>query len=216
MVAMVLGSISRLQTRWLVVGTLAGLLSLAGCAVKTDEVLELQREKQELLGRLRQAEGTIAEQRETLKRKDEQISSLSELGPERLEVLFAVEKIELGRYTGGTNLDEKVGDDGVRVYMIPKDQAGRTVTAVGSVEIDVFDLARKEESLLMSYSFTAAKAKEHWQSSGLANHYSFTCPWKDKEPLGEEITIHVKFVDYLSGRSFTATKQCRIRPAGLD
>ncbi len=210
MVAMVLGSISRLQTRWLVVGTLAGLMSLAGCALKTDEVLELQRGNRELHRRLRQAEGTIAEQQETLRRKDEQISTLSELGPERLEVLFAVEKIELGRYTGGTNLDEKGGDDGVRVYMIPQDQSGRTVTAVGSVEIDVFDLARKEESLLMSYSFTAAEAKEHWQSGGLANHYSFTCPWKDREPLGGEITIRVKFVDYLSGRSFTATKQCSI------
>ena len=210
MVPMRLGSISRLQTRWLVVGTLAGLMSLAGCAVKTDEVLELQRDKLELQRQLRQAEGTLAAQRETLRRKDEQISTLSKLGPERLEVLFAVEKIELGRYTGGTNLDEKGGDDGVRVYMIPKDQAGRTVTAVGSVEIDVFDLARKEESLLMSYSFTAAEAKEHWQSGGLANHYSFTCPWKDREPLGDEITIRVKFVDYLSGRSFTATKQCSI------
>ena len=71
MVAMVLRSISRLQTRWLVVGTLAGLMSLAGCAVKTDEVLELQRDKRELQRQLRQAEGTIAEQRETLRRKDE-------------------------------------------------------------------------------------------------------------------------------------------------
>ncbi len=216
MVAMRLGSISRLQTRWLMVGTLAGLMSLAGCADKTDEVLELQRDKREMQRQLSQAEGTIAEQQETLRRKDEQISTLSQLGPERLEVLFAVEKIELGRYSGRTNLDEKGGDDGVRVYMIPKDQAGRTVTAVGSVEIDVFDLARKEESLLMSYSFTAAEAKEHWQSGGLANHYNFTCPWKDREPLGDEITIRVKFVDYLSGRIFTATKQCRIRPAGLD
>ena len=213
---MVLGTISHLQTRWLIIGTLAGLMSLAGCTLKTDEVLELQRDKFKLQRQLQRAEETIAEQQKTLRQKDKQISTLADLAPEQLEVLFTVEKIVLGRYSGGTNLDQKGGDDGVRVYLIPQDQSGRTVTAAGSVEIDVFDLARKEESLLVSYSFTAAKAKEHWQSSGLANHYSFTCPWKDKEPLGEEITIHVKFVDYLSGRSFTATKQCRIRPAGLD
>ena len=207
---MVLGTISHLQTRWLVVGTLAGLMSLAGCTVKTDEVLELQRDKFKLQRQLQRAEETIAEQQKTLRQKDEQISTLADLAPEQLEVLFTVEKIVLGRYSGGTNLDKKGGDDGVRVYLIPQDQSGRTVTAAGSVEISVFDLARKQDSLLMSYSFTAAKAKEHWQSSSLANHYSFTCLWKDRQPLGDEITIHVKFVDYLSGRSFRATKQCKI------
>ncbi len=210
MVAMVPGNIWHLHTRGLIIGTLVGLMSLAGCAVKTEEVQELQRDKLDLQRQLRQAEGTISEQQKTLRQKDEQISTLSGLGPEQLKVLFTVEKIDLGRYTGGTNLDKKGPDDGVRVYLIPQDQSGRTVTAAGRVEIDVFDLARKEESLLMSYSFTAAEAKDQWRSGGFANHYSFTCPWKDKEPLGEEITIRVKFVDYLSGRSFAATKQCRI------
>jgi len=193
--------------RWVLV---AGLMSLAGCAAKTDEVLELQRDNRELHRQLREHKQTISAQQEALRGKDEQISRLLKLGPKRMEALFAVEKIILSRYTGGFNLDKTGGDHGVRVYMIPQDQAGRTVTAAGSVEIDVFDLARKDQSLLMSYSFTAAQAKEHWQSGALANHYSFTCPWKDKEPLGDEITIHVKFVDYLSGRSFTASKQCPI------
>ncbi len=200
--------------RWVLV---AGLVSLAGCAAKTDEVLELQRENHQLQRQLRQARGTIEQQQETLGRKDEQISNLSKLGAKRLDMLFVVEKIKLSRYTGGFNLDKTGGDDGVRVYVIPQDQGGRTVTAAGSVQIDVFDLAQKEQSLLMSYSFTAAQAKEHWQSGALANHYSFTCPWKDKLPTGNEITIRVKFVDYLTGQSFTASKQCRIsRSAGLN
>ncbi len=210
MVSVRLGSISRLQVGRLVV--LAGLVSLAGCAVKTDEVLELQRDNRELHRQLRQAKETISAQHETLSRRDEQISSLLELGPgRRLAELFVVEKIKLSRYTGGFNPDKTGGDDGVRVYVIPQDEGGRTVTAAGSVEIDVFDLAQKEESLLMSYSFTAAQAKEHWQGGGLANHYSFTCLWKDALPTGNEITIRVKFVDYLTGRIFTATKQCSVR-----
>ncbi len=211
MVAVRLESIAPLQVGRLVVAALAGLVILAGCAAKTDQVLELQREKSGIQGQLRQAEQTIAEQQEALRGKDEQISSLLELGAGRLEELFVVEKIKLGRYSGGINLDKTGGDDGVRVYVIPQDEAGRTVTAAGSVEIDVFDLAQKEESLLMSYSFTAAQAKEHWRGGGLANHYSFTCPWKDREPLGNEITVRVKFVDYLSGRNFTASRQCRVR-----
>ena len=192
---------------------LAGLAILAGCGAKKEPLTQLEQENLQLARELRQAKQTINDQQEALKQKDEQIVTLSQLEPEQLKVLllFAVDKIKLGRYTGRTNPDKKDGDDGVRVYLIPQDQASRTVTAAGSVEIDVFDLRQKEESLLMSYSFTAAQAKDHWQSGGLANHYSFMCPWKETQPIGNEIIVHVKFVDYLTGRTFTASKKCKLR-----
>ena len=190
------------------------LLGLVGCADTDEQILLLQKQNQKLERQLDQAQQDIAERQSTIAGKDRQIASLSELGPDRREVLkvvFKVEKIALGRYTGGANLDDKIGDDGVRVYVIPKDQAGRTVTAAGSVEIDVFDLAQKDKPLLMSYSFSPVQAKEHWRSGALANHYNFACPWKNALPTGDQITISVKFVDYLTGQTFTATKQCPIR-----
>ena len=194
---------------------LAGMVILAGCGAKKEGVTELEGENLQLGRELRQAKETVAAQEDALREKDEQISNLLKLDPgQRLEALFVVDKIKLGRYTGGTNPDKKDGDDGVRVYVIPQDQAGRTVTAAGSVEIDVFDPGQKEDSLVMSYSFTAAQAKEHWQGGGLANHYSFICPWKKRRPIGNEITVHVKFVDYLTGRSFTANKQCKVQIGG--
>ncbi len=201
--------------RLVVVTILAGLVILAGCGAKKEGVAELEGENLQLGRELRQAKETVAAQQDALREKDEQISNLLKLDPgQRLEALFVVDKIKLGRYTGGTNPDKKDGDDGVRVYVIPQDQAGRTVTAAGSVEIDVFDPEQKEDSLVMSYSFTAAQAKEHWQGGGLANHYSFVCPWKERRPIGNEITVHVKFVDYLTGRSFTANKQCKVQIGG--
>ena len=190
---------------------LAGLVILAGCGAKKEPLTQLEQENLQLARELRQAKQTISDQQEALRQKDEQIVTLSQFKPEQLKVLFAVDKIKLGRYTGQTNPDKKNGDDGVRVYLIPQDQASRTVTAAGSVEIDVFDLRQKEESLLMSYSFTAAQAKDHWQGGGLANHYSFMCPWKETQPIGNEIIVHVKFVDYLTGRTFTASKKCKLR-----
>ena len=189
---------------------LAALVGLAGCAEKNDQLLQLETENRQLQRQLRQTQQKLAQNQNTLIQKDQQISELLKLGPKRLEVLFQVEKIKLGRYTGGTNLDEKPGHDGVRVYLIPQDHAGRTVTASGSIDIDVFDLALKDHPLLMSYSFTPAKAKEHWRSGSLANHYNITCPWKDTLPSGNELTIRVSFGDYLTGKTFTATKQCTI------
>ena len=187
-----------------------------GCANKDELLLEAQSHNRELRQQLRQSQQRVESQEDTIRRQSEQINNLSKLGPERLEVLFRVAQIKLGRYSGGTELNKKPGDDGVRVYVIPQDEAGRTVTAAGSIEVNVFNLADKDESLLMSYSFSAVEAKKHWQSGGLANHYTITCPWKDKLPSGDEVTVRVKFIDYLTGQAFTATKQFRIRPPGAE
>ncbi len=90
------------------------------------------------------------------------------------------------------------------------------LSGAGSIEVDVFDLADKSQPLLMSYSFSPAQARQYWRAGGLANHYNITCPWKDALPSGNEITVRVKFIDYLTGQSFTATKQCRIRLPGSN
>ena len=189
---------------------LAVLAVLVGCANKDQQLLELQTRNRELRQQLRQSQQTIDTQEDAIRQQTEQINNLSGLGPERLEVLFKVESIKLGRYSGGTNLDGKPGDDGVRIYIIPQDETGRTVTAAGSIDVDVFDLADKNQPLLMSYSFSPAEAKKHWYSGGLANHYDITCPWKDTLPSGDEVTVRVKFIDYLTGQTFTATKQCHV------
>ena len=195
---------------------LAVLTILAGCANKNEQLMELQTRNRELRQQLRLSEQTIDTQKDTIRRQTEQINNLSELGPERLQVLFKVERIKLGRYSGGTKLDDMPGDDGIRVYITPQDEAGRAVTAAGSINVGVFDLAEKSQPLLMSYSFSPAEAKKHWHSGGLANHYSITCPWKDALPSGDEVTVRVKFIDYLTGQTFTAIKQCRICPPGAE
>lgn len=205
-------SLRRCPNRYPVLGAI-GIMGaiLAGCAAKSELGGDIQAENRRLESQLHQARETISDQQQTIEKLKERTATLSGLGEQRLELLFRVEKISLGRYTGGTELDDEPGDDGVKVYVIPQDQMGRAVTAAGSVEIDVFDLAVKDDSLLMSYSFPLAQAKQHWQSGALANHYSFTCPWQQRRPSGHELTIRVKFTDYLTGQTFTATKQCRIR-----
>ncbi len=185
---------------------------LAGCAAESKPSADLMSRNSRLESELRQAQVTISEQQGAIEDLQDQADTLSELGPGgRLEMLFQVEKISLGRYTGGTKLDDEPGDDGVRVYLTPQDADGRTVTAAGSVKIDVFDLAVKDEPLLMTYSFDVAQAKEHWQSGALANHYNLACPWKEDPLAGDEVTIRVTFTDYLTGKTLTATKQCSIQ-----
>lgn len=209
----------RQNPRWYFLPLLIGSILLAssvGCANKDARLLEAQDRNRQLRQQLSQSQQTIETQQDRISRQSEQITNLTELGPQRMDVLFTVHSIKLGRYSGGTNLDDVPGDDGVKVYITPQDDAGRTVTAAGSIEVNVFDLAEKDGPLLMSYSFPPDQAKQHWHSGGLANHYAITCPWQDALPSGNEITLRVKFVDYLTGQAFTATKQCAIRPPGSN
>ena len=147
---------------------------------------------------------------QTLTDQQQQIRLLQALGEKRLETLFTVQRIELGRYTGGANFDDIAGDDGIKVFLKPIDQHGSVIKAPGSVQIQLFDLA-KPDNLIGLYEWSAETIAEHWSSGFMAYHYSFECPWKADPPSHNEITVRVQFTDYLTGKTFTAQKLCRIK-----
>ena len=159
----------------------------------------LQRQNDQLKENVRDLRKTIAGQAE-------QIRTLQALGDKRLEMLFRVTEIKLGRYTAGVDLDDAEGDDGVRVYVSPRDDDGHTLKAAGAIRIQLFDLAAKpKDSLLGAFDFPAEGIGEHFYSGFLANHYKFDCRWKNA-PAHDEITVRVVFTDYLTGKKFTAQK----------
>jgi len=148
-----------------------------------------------------------------LRAQEDQIAVLRGLGPKRLEHLFHVKKIELGRYTEPANLDEEPGIDGVRVFLKPIDADGHALKAAGDITIQLFDLAAKpEKTLLATFAFPVAEARKHWYGGFMTYHYRLDCPWKPPSPKPREITIRVVFTDYLTGRKFTAQKVCKYAP----
>jgi len=149
-----------------------------------------------------------------LKAQEDQIAVLRGLGPKRLEDLFHVKRIELGRYTEPADLDEKPGLDGVRVFLKPIDADGHALKAAGDVTIQLFDLAAApEKNLLATFTFPVAEARKHWYGGFMTYHYRLDCPWKPAGAAPKEITIRVVFTDYLTGRKFTAQKVCKYAPA---
>jgi hypothetical protein len=144
--------------------------------------------------------------------QQKQIRSLQALGKTRLDKLFHVEKIELGRYTAGIDTDGKSGDDAVKVYLRPIDREGHTIKAAGDVKIRLFDLgADPRQSLIGEYEWSADQVAKQWSSSFMTYHFSFVCPWKKVPPLHKEVTVRVEFVDYLTGKHFTAQKLCKVK-----
>ena len=184
-----------------------------GCApvVPADKYDQLQRQWLDS----QHAQSDIQRDNDQL-RKDkaelsDQVETLRRLGPERLEKLFHVASIELGRHSGGVDLDGRPGHDAIKVYLDPLDRQGSVIKAAGEVTIRLFDLAAPaEKNLIGEYAWTGQELGKQWSGGFGVYHFSFVCPWKARPPVHDEITVRVEFVDYLTGRRFTAQQACKV------
>ncbi|MDY7009211.1 MAG: hypothetical protein SVV80_00450 [Planctomycetota bacterium] len=141
--------------------------------------------------------------------RQKQIRTLQGLGEKRLENLFHVTGVKLGKYTAGADLDKTPGQDGIRVYLTPIDRDGHAIKAAGAVKIQLFDLAAKE-NLVAEHDFPVEKISEQWAGGFMTYHYCFDCRWP-APPEHDEITVRVEFIDYLTGKTFTVQMVCKVK-----
>lgn len=143
-----------------------------------------------------------------------QIETLQELGPKRMENVFTVEAIEIGRHSGGLDTDRKPGHDAVAVFLKPLDKQGHVIKAAGDVKIQLFDLAQpKDQMLFAEYTYPVKDIGRHWAGGLLANQYSFRLPFPDgKIPAHPDVNLRVTFTDYLTGKTLTAQKLLKLSP----
>ena len=194
---------------------LCGLLCVGvfqtGCQDDTERLLQFQTELRELRRENAALKAEVHELRLSAAKREKLIQRLRGLGEKRLDLLFTVARIELGRYTAGADLDGKPGHDGVRVYLRPLDRDGHAIKAAGSVTVRLFDLDRQGDNLLATCEFPVEKIAAHWHGGFGTYHYRFDCPWK-RPPTDGEVTVRVVFTDYLTGRSFSAQKLLKVKP----
>jgi len=209
------------MTRTVMLGAAAlALAAIAGgCQlVEKSKYDELLQQNRQAAARVEHLKESIHELQTVVDDQKKQIATLQALGDKRLENLSYASSITLGRYTGGVDTDGEPGHDAIKVFLEPTDKEGSRIKAAGEVRIQLFDLAEPAgQNLIGEYSCPAEKLGEHWSSGFMTYHYSFTCPWKQGPPKHDEITVRVTFVDYLSGKTFTAQKLCRVAlPAQQD
>lgn len=153
---------------------------------------------------------TDARLREQLAQRDRQIATLQALGEKRLGQLYTVKRIRLGMSTGGTDTDAKPGDDAIKVVIEPIDQHGSVIKTAGQVKVQVFDLAApKAKNLLAESSHDPNTVTKHWVSGFMGGYFTFTCPLP-APPDHSELTVRAEFVEYLTGKTFTAQKVVKV------
>lgn len=194
---------------------LLGLTSLTGCVFGTSPStvnIELRKEKQVLEARVAELEAKSAGDARIIQSLRESRPTIPTLPPERLTRLFTTTGLELGRLTGGLDLDgNKPGDEGVKVYIAPVDAESQPIKMAGSFTIEVFDLADKENPLIGVWTFDVAEVRKRWRGSFLDYNYVLECPWKDRVPIHDELTIKIAFLDELTQTAFKTQTVVAVR-----
>jgi len=181
-----------------------GLLILAaGCQSPLEkEVKALKGETKQLQSQVEQAKS----ENEELKKH---IQTLLGIKPEtRLEDLYSVKQVGLGRYTGFYDKNKTGRNDTLIVYVQPVDDKGDAIKASGSVDVQLWDLNKKEnESLLGEWRIGQEELKELWIGTLMSYNYRLTFDVAGLiEGLKDPLTVRVSFTDYISGKVFTEQK----------
>ncbi len=200
------------RQRWLpLIGVL--LVALSACRspgqwarlIKDNDAL--RRDNGRMKRIVAQRDGTIA-------RLHRQIEHLEGFGPGRPAGLFAPVKIEIASLSGGAEYDDKPGDDGVTVYLRPRDAAGDVVKVPGRITIQLIDNANLASPRRLGlYVFDdPGELGKLWHGKFATNHYTLRCPFPPgtKLPNTRRVTVNAEFVDYLTGATLSAVKEVRL------
>ncbi len=177
-------------------------MGLCGCksgqqqADLLNEVGTLKLENQELASKLAESEAQAG-------RLEGRVKTLEELGANvRTEGLFRLESVKITRYTG---LYEEEGKETLIVYLQPIDESGDVIKAGGEVDVQLWDLDKApDEALLGEWRVSAEELKGLWFMTLFSSYYRLTFDVSEKvAEYRNPLTVRVKFIDYLSGKTFT-------------
>lgn len=175
------------------------------------KIKQLERDLESARTDAKTARQTASEAKSELALKQKRIDTLVGLGPDRLKKLYHAKAIKLGQYTGGADLDAQAGDDGIKVFLRPIDANGDTIKAAGAVTVQLYDLAQgADKTLIGEYKWSVDEVSKAFSGGFLTYHFTFTCPWKSGPPKHAEITVRVEFVDYLTGKTLSVQKLCKV------
>jgi cell division protein FtsB len=181
---------------------------VTGCAKPEEkesiavQIEQLTQEKSELQKQIEQSE----KENEQLKQQIQVLSGLPE--NVKLENLNRLENIKIGRYTGFFDKDDDGKKEKLIVYVQPTDQQGDALKAIGTAEVQLWDLNKTNgQAMLGQWKVEPDELKKLWFETLVSIYYRLTFDVADiVESLEESPTVKVTFTDYLTGKVFNEQK----------
>ena len=130
----------------------------------------------------------------------------------RLENLYSVEQIKIGRLSGFFDKDKDGKREKMIVYMTPVDKEGDGIKATGAPNVQLWDLNKANgEALLGEWDVAPDELKKAWFKTLIAVNYRLVFNLPDTvKSFDEQLTVRIAFTDYLTGKIFKA--QMAIKP----
>ena len=197
------------QVRTLTVILAAGLLTFAaGCqnannkSLFEEQISTLRQEKKRLTHQIEQAKA----QNKQLEKRLHVLSGLPE--QVKAENLYRLQRVRIGRYTNFYDKDKDGKKEKLIVYIQPIDQDGDVIKATGAVDVQLWDLNKKDsQALLGQWHVEAKELKKLWFATVITINYRLTFDIAGKvDDFEEPLTLKVTFTDYLSGKVFEEQK----------
>jgi len=181
---------------------------VAGCAgpdkneSTSVQIEQLTQEKTELQKQIEQSE----KENEQLRQQVQVLSGLPE--NVKLEKLNLLKNIKIGRYTGFFDKDDDGRKEKLIVYIQPTDEQGDAIKAVGSAEVQLWDLDNTNgQAILGQWKVEPDELNKLWFETLLSIYYRLTFDVSDAiEGLEKPLTVKVAFTDYLTGKVFEEQK----------
>lgn len=187
------------------------LIAVVGC-VDSEKTVQEAREKHDLERKVAELERELQARDHTGRSQQAQIQTLQSIDGERLKLIPHADRVEIDPLSGGYGGDARSGSEGVAVYLRPFDEDGDPAKAAGSVEVQVLDLAAPpDRQLLAECKLDPAALRKTWYTKFMTAHYTLKCPWKSGPPAHDVVTLRIRFVDLLTGRTFDLVKQVNVK-----
>ncbi len=199
--------------RWIAAAAALLILTASGCGSPNKVNIELRKRIAELESRSAELDRRHTADLATIDALQSRATTVPTLPNERVEALFTTHGLRFGKLTGGADLDpERPGDEGLKIFVVPIDDRGDALKAAGGFTVEAFDLSDAAEPLVGTWTFPAAEAATWWFGQGLLYEYVLTCPWQNRIPAADKLTIQVTFTDALTLRQFTEKRDVTIHP----
>jgi hypothetical protein len=194
---------------------LAGCLfaAAAGCESTSnnhplkEQINTLRQEKTQL-------QKQIEESKSENKQLKKQIQVLSGLPHEAgAEKLYSLQRIKISNYTNFYDKDKDGKKEKLIVYIQPIDAEGDIIKAAGDVDVQLWDLNKKDgQALLGQWHVKAEDLKKVWFATLITINYRLTFDVAEEiADFDEPLTVKVTFTDYLTGKVFKEQKVIKPR-----